>query len=52
MLLFGLFIWLCWILFITALLLPIQERIENEAINRKLKIAERKRAETFYWWPM
>ena len=58
--LFGLFIWICWILFITAVLLPIQEKIEMEAFMKKVKEeeekelarleAEKKAAENKYWF--
>ena len=37
MLFFGLFIWICWILFISAVLIPVQEKIEMEAINKEVK---------------
>ena len=40
MLLFGLFIWICWTLFITAVLLPLQERIEMEAFMKQVKAEE------------
>ena len=63
MLFFGLFIWICWTLFITAVLLPIQEKIEMEAFMKYVKeqeekerLAELKRKEEeakkyyFYGW--
>ena len=43
MLFIGIFIWLCWVLSITALLLPVQERIEMEAFMKKVKEEEEKR---------
>ena len=41
MLIFGLFIWLCWTLFITAVLIPVSEKIEMDAINKQIAEQER-----------
>ena len=45
MILFGLFIWICWILFISAVLLPLQEKIEMEAFMKQVKAEEEARLE-------